>query len=60
MKTNLGQLLKDLQTLDEASSLAPLNRPQHCAVQEATRRLHEALPELWGNQKPSAKKEDGK
>ena len=47
MKPNLGELLRDLQVLDEAAGLAPLNRPSHVAVQTAAANLRAALPELW-------------
>ena len=60
MTTNLGQLLADLKVLDEAASLAPLNRPQHFQLQQAAARLSTALPELWQEAKvKKPKPEDG-
>lgn len=58
MKTNLGQLVRDMQVLDEAASLAPLTRLQHLAVQSAVTNLRTALPELW-SAVAKAEKPDG-
>lgn len=47
MKTNLGQLLVAVDTLDRAAAVAPLTRADHAAAQNCVALLRNALPELW-------------